>query len=667
MATSATQDEELDASLYPIRVLLEELKHEELQFRLNATRRIKTIAEALGPERTRGELIPFLTESIDEEDEIQLALAEELGNFLDEVGGPPHVSSLIQPLESLSTIEESLVRDKAVESLCGLAARVSQVSPDDSRNLLVDNLFPLIQRLGNGDWFTSRISACALLSDIYTYMPDDRADIREDLLSLYRALSHDETPMVRRAAASHIHHVAKAVHRVSSDRVRTELLPIFTHLVKDEQDSVRLFAVENSASFSSLLVDPTSHPTEQSSDTQMSSDSNANETPANVNGSQSTSANPNSVSGNGTDTSRSVRAQIVEMVRGFAADKSWRVRYMVADQLSDLCDALGPDATRSDLLPAYTTVLKDNEPEVRIAAAFKVTELVKRIVSLPAKAGETSGLDHAVYDILPIVEQLVTDSSQHVRAALASNIMGLAPVLGVDLTINHLVDVVLSLLQDEFPDVRLNVIARLDKVSFIMSIDKLSSQLLPAIVDLAKDKNWRVRLAIIGHIPLLAKQLGKEFFEENNKLRDLCISWLKDCVYSIREAAITNLKSLTEVFGLEWAKEHIVPQVLELYNETNYLLRMTSLHAIGVLSEVMGSEIVEDSFLPVVTERASRDPVPNVRFCSAKTLTCVIPFARQDTRESIIRPCLQSLVGEGEKDKDVTYFAEQALLKLASC
>jgi serine/threonine-protein phosphatase 2A regulatory subunit A len=46
--------------LYPIAVLIDELKHEDVALRLNAIRRLQTIAIALGPERTREELIPFL-------------------------------------------------------------------------------------------------------------------------------------------------------------------------------------------------------------------------------------------------------------------------------------------------------------------------------------------------------------------------------------------------------------------------------------------------------------------------------------------------------------------------------------------------------------------------------------------------------------------------------
>jgi serine/threonine-protein phosphatase 2A regulatory subunit A len=51
---------ETDQGVYPIAVLIDELKHEEVQFRLNAIRRLSTIALALGVERARDELVPFL-------------------------------------------------------------------------------------------------------------------------------------------------------------------------------------------------------------------------------------------------------------------------------------------------------------------------------------------------------------------------------------------------------------------------------------------------------------------------------------------------------------------------------------------------------------------------------------------------------------------------------
>ncbi len=123
----------------------------------------------------------------------------------------------------------------------------------------------------------------------------------------------------------------------------------------------------------------------------------------------------------------------------------------------------------------------------------------------------------------------------------------------------------------------------------MIGIDLLSQSLLPAIVELAEDKSWRVRQAIIEYIPLLATQLGKPFFDE--QLGNLCLSWLGDNVYSIRESATVNLKKLTEVFGVEWSKTTIVPKVLAMGSHPNYLYRMTTVLAVTVsdLSAVTGT------------------------------------------------------------------------------
>ena len=43
---------------------------------------------------------------------------------------------------------------------------------------------------------------------------------------------------------------------------------------------------------------------------------------------------------------------------------------------------------------------------------------------------------------------------------------------------------------------------------------------------------YQVRLAIIEYMPLLAGQLGVDFFDE--KLNSLCMTWLIDHVFAIR-------------------------------------------------------------------------------------------------------------------------------------
>lgn len=67
--------------------------------------------------------------------------------------------------------------------------------------------------------------------------------------------------------------------------------------------------------------------------------------------------------------------------------------------------------------------------------------------------------------IVPCVRDLSHDTSQHVRAALANQISGLAPLLGREATVEHLLPLFLHLLKDEFSEVRLNVISKLETVN----------------------------------------------------------------------------------------------------------------------------------------------------------------------------------------------------------
>lgn len=50
----------LNEEINNVATLIDELKHEDVTFRLNSIKKLAIIANALGVERTRNELIPFL-------------------------------------------------------------------------------------------------------------------------------------------------------------------------------------------------------------------------------------------------------------------------------------------------------------------------------------------------------------------------------------------------------------------------------------------------------------------------------------------------------------------------------------------------------------------------------------------------------------------------------
>jgi serine/threonine-protein phosphatase 2A regulatory subunit A len=230
----------VEEPLYPIAILIDELKNDDIQLRLNSIRRLPTIARALGEERTRKELIPFLSENNDDDDEVLLAMADELGGFIPYVGGVEHAHVLLPPLETLCTVEETVVREKAVESLCSIGAQMKERD-------VVDWFIPLVKRLGAGEWFTARVSACGLFHIAYPSAPEL---LRAELRSVYNQLCHDDMPMVRRSAASNLGKFAATVEPLY---LKSDIMTFFRDLTQDDQDSVRLLAVEGCAALGKLL------------------------------------------------------------------------------------------------------------------------------------------------------------------------------------------------------------------------------------------------------------------------------------------------------------------------------------------------------------------------------------------------------------------------------
>lgn len=129
--------------------------------------------------------------------------------------------------------------------------------------------------------------------------------------------------MVRRQAANNL---AKFVKSMPAAIVIEDMIPLFQHLAGDDQDSVRLLTVDV------LIAIAEAVPKEQ-------------------------------------QTSHAV---LLTALRGLFEDKSWRVRYMVADRFEKIAKAVDEEVIARDLVPAFVKLLKDTEAEVRSAIAGQI-------------------------------------------------------------------------------------------------------------------------------------------------------------------------------------------------------------------------------------------------------------------------------------------------------
>ena len=68
---------------------------------------------------------------------------------------------------------------------------------------------------------------------------------------------------------------------------------------------------------------------------------------------------------------------LLPYIKKFAEDKSWRIRYLVADRIMELVESIGVELSQQALTPYYCNFFKDGESEVRTAAVSRLAEYCK--------------------------------------------------------------------------------------------------------------------------------------------------------------------------------------------------------------------------------------------------------------------------------------------------
>lgn len=613
--------------LYPLALLMDELKHDDVSNRVEAMQKLDTIAIALGPQRTLNELLPFLNDvAQDDEEEVFAVLANKLGDFVPLIGGRENCEPLIQILLILASMEEPIVRDKAIDSL-------NNISLELAHDQLIEIFLPMIQSLSQGNWFSKKIASCGLFKSIIIKVD---SSTRRDLLNVFYKLICDESPMVRRSAANSLPNLINKLtwftenYPNNEDKVTNKdweiISQLFQHLINDEQDSVKFLSIDVLIS----ILDFFQQVNDQSHNSEF----------------------------------------LISSLK-LINDESWRVRYTAADRFGKIAKNFATDESDlSKLIDPFISLMNDNEGEVRKAIAKQLPEFCELLSNFPTT-------NQAILNkIIPIVNKLSQDPHENVRSSLASSITNLSPILGKQSTIDNLLPIFLVMLKDEFPEVRLNIISNLSVVNEIIGINLLSINLLPAITELAQDNKWRVRLAIIEYIPKLANQLGESFF--NDELLTLCMSWLWDPVFAIRDAAVNTLKELTIIFGSVWADNEIINRLLNNNNSgnenidednkidySNFIIRITCLFAITKLIPVMNNDIIVSKLLPFINNFIE-DSVPNIRFNIAKSYLVIaetLVKSKDNGAQKLINneilPNLQKL--QSDDDVDVRFFASKSI------
>lgn len=469
-----------------------------------------------------------------------------------------------------------------------------------SNNLIAQAYLQLLKKLSdpeNGEIFYSRVSAAQICPEVYRALQDP-ADIAA-AMELFSALSRDEMAIVRRAVAVALPQLAEYVN---PSILGTDILQLLKHLIGDESPPVQITIAGSLSTIAKVFLDKSA-------------------------------AQP--------------LADLVPLIKNCCDDHSWRMRSAIAQNFSYFATCFSAPELLGEVFASLGVLLLDTENDIRVAACNSTAAFVT-----------TVGFQPYLAEVVPICQQLSDDDSPPVRKAVADLVVDSAVKVGQDLSALHLNTLIVKFLGDADPMVRIRVISKLSSIAEFLP--QLFNRLTPTIVGLFSDTNWRVRKQLILSMPAVVQHLGSEYFLEQFLPAFLLL--FKDGVSETREAAAEVLPVICNAThsNSSWVHDQVFP-VIKAMATDEYLLRVSML---GGLAALMSATILSDRFLSEIVALAlgaAVDPVPNIRLRAAQILTEIVrrPGLPSEIM-SEIRPRLSDM-STSDKDKDVKYFAAEAL------
>ena len=332
---------------------------------------------------------------------------------------------------------------------------------------------------------------------------------------------------------------------------------------------------------------------------------------------------------------------IAENITKFSEDESWRVRLMLAKNIEGILELINliqknyPEI-KNIILKAFLKLLQDQEGEVRSMACLKLDVV-----------GEALCKEENFDKILSCLKTLKSDSLNYVRSSLASNILSLAPIIGAKKTNEFIFPIFQDLIKDEDHDIRMVIIKNLDKLNEVVNIDNFVQGIIPSLVEISDNNNWRVRNQVQEIVPVFARIVNKKLFLDS--LMPICIKWLTDPVYAIRQNACKIMKKLYDIFKGEDFEKKLLNKISPMAKSESYLIRITVVMLIReFLIDEYELDFLEKKLFPYIV-KLSDDKIPNVRqACSV----IIKKLVRLSKNKDVVKEC-KSIIEELKRDKDL--------------
>jgi serine/threonine-protein phosphatase 2A regulatory subunit A len=590
------------ASLDPVgkvSLLIDELRNSNFNVRLFCVKNLINVSELLGPERTEEELLPLIIDHIvncEDNEEVLIEISNQLYNLINNIANKSNIASILRGLELLAGNDDEQVRQQATENLCKLIKLLDE-------RLITNDIFPLMQRLIQND-MKSKVSCCYLFPIVYPKLNDE--NIKKELIQAYFEISRDDSPSVRRAAASNIKHFAL----IDDPDLIKDLVNLFNDLLKDNVDIVKVYTIESTKNLLLRLKPETQ------------------------------------------------QQHVFNFTNVLNKDRSWRVKYAAAECICDICSFFDNSFNEQNFLPLLLMFLKDPEPEVRSAVISKLFNFIPHI-----------SIQKFSTTFLPIFQDSISsDINHHVRALFASSLLKCCKYFDEGIFETKIYPIINKLLRDDVFEVKCSTLNNLGELSVFFKNERIMlTYILPLITDLSKDTKWRSRLIIAEKLSLLFDLSPRDQFI--SYFLPLLNNFFLDHANQIREVTFQIYEKICKTDpNSNFINSNLWELQKNALNSANYIIRISTLNSIDYLKGYYKSEFLSDVVLMNLFDKAG-DKVANVNFCLCNILKSIIQWMSINHRANnskvfstvVSKSIVLLKIFEKDSDVDVRYFAKEAL------
>ena len=511
--------------------LLEDLQSTDVKIKKYAVQNLRGISLALGRERTRKELLPYLNSCIDEEeDEIIIELAKVLSNFIDCIGGKQYIKELFNLLEVILAIDEPFVIKESINSIKLIVKQIGKVSEVEN------DLISMINNLYSTDDINQKKSAMNLLIFLFKDLNENNKNIA---ISYFDKLVVDNNIYIRKELLNEITDI-------------TLLLPIdyikklINIILKDKNDSMRIDIVN-------IIMSIRQHP--------------------NIN---------------------DFISVIYELIPKLSEDTNWRVRLTVADKLNEILNFPNIDNKfRQTSITIFAKLIEDTEPEIRNICCLRLEEICKilknengfeiilqnlrklekdqknyvrgALASNVLKISSIIGDKTKVY-IFPIFLTLIKDENLEIRMTLINNLSELDKEIKINNIIESVMPPIKEISTNKSWRVRIQVMEIIPVLSKLFSQQLFMSHIFPICIAALMDSVFSIREAASKVFVTIYKDVKNDEFEKKllEKINELCNS----TSYLLRNTVLVYIKffikNLEDKIYLEFFEKKLIGIVLML-------------------------------------------------------------------------------------------------------